>query len=218
MIRLLIASSVRFYRDGLAELLPASGTLSVVATTPDWAGAVRTAAAERPDAALVDAALVPEPGRLHELKAAAAAMKVLVIALPSTVEEAVGWVEAGADGYVPQDATLEELRSAIEATARGEVRCSPEVAARLFQRVAMLSRLLSQAPAAGARDALTPREQEVAQLVADGLTNKGISRHLGIRIATTKNHVHNILSKLGLERRAQLAGWYHRHDAAHTGR
>ncbi|HEX7118169.1 MAG TPA: response regulator transcription factor [Longimicrobiales bacterium] len=215
MTRLLIASGVRFYRDGLAQLLAAPDA-TVVATPADWPDAVRAAASEQPDAALIDAAIVPEPGRLQELKAAAAGMKLLVIALRATAEEAVGWIEAGADGFVPHDATLADLRAAIAAAVRGEVHCSPEIAAHLFRRVALLSRQLAQAPAAG-RGVLTAREQEVVKLIAEGLTNKGISRHLGIRIATTKNHVHNILSKLGLERRAQLASWFHRQRGAMTG-
>ncbi len=210
MIRLLIASEIRFYREGLAGLLPAAGTIAVVGTAADWACAVEASRAHQPTAILVDATLLPDKERLRELKAAAPGMKVLVVALPSAAEEAVGWIESGADGYVPREASLKELRIAVEASVRGEVCCSPDVTARLFRRVARLSQLLSERTTGRPRQTLTPREREVAGLIAEGLSNKGISRKLGIEIATTKNHVHNILSKLSLDRRTQVAAWHHR--------
>ena len=211
MIRLLIAAGVRFYREGLAEILPAAGTITVVATASDWTGAVRAATESCPTAALVDAAMVPAHDRLHELKRVSTHTKVLVIALPSSAEDVVSWVEAGADGYVPRDASLAELRSTIEAAARGEVYCSPEVAAHLFRRISTLSRAHART-AATLFEALTPRERQIANLIADGLSNKGISRQLGIEIATTKNHVHRILAKLSLQRRGQVTAWRYRRD------
>lgn len=210
MIRLLIASEIRFYREGLAGLLPEAGTIVVVGTAADWACTLEASRAHQPTAILVDAALVPGKDRLRELKTVAPKMKVLVVALPSSAEEAVGWIESGADGYVPQEASLQELRTAVEASVRGEVSCSPDVTARLFRRVARLSQMLSDRTSARPPQTLTSREREVAGLIAEGLSNKGISRKLGIEVATTKNHVHNILSKLRLERRTQVAAWHHR--------
>ena len=204
MIRLLIACQIRFYREGLAGLLPATGTIVVVATAADWARALEATHAHQPSVVLVDATLVPRKDRLRELKRVAPATKVLVVALPSAAEEAVGWVECGADGYVPREASLEELRTAVEASVRGEVSCSPEVTARLFRRVALLSRRLSERVTRRPEPTLTAREREVARLIAEGLSNKQIARQLGISPRTVENYRAWVMERMGASNLADL--------------
>jgi len=102
------------------------------------------------------------------------------------------------------DGSAEDLITAILRTVGGEVICSPRVAAALFARVAALAGRGGGASA----EPLTPREQEIADLVACGLPNKTIARELSLAPATIKNHVHNILQKLGLQRRGEIiAAW-----------
>jgi two-component system nitrate/nitrite response regulator NarL len=106
-------------------------------------------------------------------------------------------------GYVGQDGSAEDLVAAVLRALRGEVLCSPQIAAFLFNRIATLSSGRSTAPA----DApLTPREREIAALVACNLPNKEIARRLCLGPATIKNHVHNILQKLDIHRRGEIAG------------
>jgi DNA-binding NarL/FixJ family response regulator len=106
--------------------------------------------------------------------------------------------EIGISGYVTRDGSLCDVVSAITAAVRGEVRCSPKIAGLLFRRVAALSTERRGHSAGG----LTARETQIVRLLQEGLSNKMISRSLGIECATVKNHVHSILGKLGVHRRA----------------
>ena len=90
----------------------------------------------------------------------------------------------------------------INAAIRGEVLCSPRVAASLLRQVADVASERSRVPAI---ECLTSRELQVIHLMQEGLTNKEIAKRLSIALATVKNHVHNILKKLDLPRRAQAA-------------
>jgi two-component system nitrate/nitrite response regulator NarL len=95
---------------------------------------------------------------------------------------------------------MDDMLEAIHAAARGEVRCSPRVAGFLFRHIASLSRERNTPTPA---PTLTARESQILELVRQGLTNKMISRTLGIELTTVKNHVHSILAKLGVHRRAE---------------
>jgi DNA-binding NarL/FixJ family response regulator len=97
--------------------------------------------------------------------------------------------------------------AAIKAAARGEVHCSPKIAGSLFRRIAALSTERSGRAAAGA---LTAREAQILKLVQEGMSNKMISRTLGIELPTVKNHVHSILVKLGVHRRAEAISLMYR--------
>jgi DNA-binding NarL/FixJ family response regulator len=98
---------------------------------------------------------------------------------------------------------LGELLVAVEDAARGEAHCSPRVAAALLHRVRMLGQTAPVVPQAEAvANRLTSRELQIVALIAQGLSNKEIATRLMIELPTVKNHVHNILSKLGVKQRA----------------
>ncbi|HUH11688.1 MAG TPA: response regulator transcription factor [Longimicrobiales bacterium] len=210
MIRLLVASGVRFYREGLVELLRTDEGIEVVGVAADWDGALAALVELEPSMILLDVNLVPARPALREVVDALCGTKVVVIALPSEERDAVRWVEAGVDGYVASEASIQDLRAVIAAAEKGEARCSPSVAADLFRRISRLSRIVEarRLPPAAAPGELTPRERQVARLLAQGLSNKRIAHRLGIKLTTTKNHVHNVLQKLSLDRRAEVAAWH----------
>ena len=117
-------------------------------------------------------------------------------------DHVLGCAEAGVAGYVPRDASLDDLVAVIESAFRGEAICSPRIAGSLLRRIATL--------AAGQNGTmplahLTGREREIVRLIDRGLSNKEIARDLGIEVATVKNHVHNILEKLQVRRRGEAA-------------
>jgi DNA-binding NarL/FixJ family response regulator len=132
---------------------------------------------------------------------------VEVIAVTSFLEEGKvrGALEAGAAGYLLKDAEADEVAAAIRAAARGEVHLDPAVA-----------RQLTAAMRAPQQEAitLTPREQEVLQLIVDGKSNRQIGRALGVTERTARTHVSNILAKLGLASRTQAAMWAVREGVA----
>jgi DNA-binding NarL/FixJ family response regulator len=114
--------------------------------------------------------------------------------------EIIACAEVGVAGYVPRGGSLSDAFEAVEAVARGEMRCSPRIAGFLFRHIATLSHdRAGPAPAA----ALTAREAQILKLLQEGLSNKMISRNLGIELPTVKNHVHSLLGKLGVHRRAE---------------
>ena len=125
--------------------------------------------------------------------------KVLLLG-PDQADEVVEFVEAGVHAYVPAGAKPAELISTLEAVCRRETPTSPKVAGLILQRITELSlEVEAEAPREPAQ--VTDREREVLELVAMGLSNKEIGSELGIAESTVKNHVHSILSRLGVERR-----------------
>jgi two-component system, NarL family, nitrate/nitrite response regulator NarL len=130
----------------------------------------------------------------------------VALGVAETESDVIAWAMAGAAGYVARSVGLAEVVDVLRDIARGELSCPPRVAAMLFQRIGVLA---GDHPAHGepvAASALTARELQIARLVGAGLSNKEIARQLGIGVATAKSHVHNVLTKLNVERRSQVAG------------
>jgi two-component system nitrate/nitrite response regulator NarL len=119
--------------------------------------------------------------------------------------------EAGASAYVTPDGSMEDLACVVESVERGEVLCSPGMAAGLFRRVATLARDRQLDPI---DEKLTARELDVLRLVEAGLSNKEIATALSIELPTVKNHVHRILEKLHVNRRSEAAARARRHGLA----
>jgi two-component system nitrate/nitrite response regulator NarL len=138
------------------------------------------------------------PRRFHAILPA---LRIVAVAVAELEADIIACAEAGICGYVAQDGTVEDLAGTIIRALGGELVCPPRIAALLFNRVATLAadRLPSPLEAA-----LTPREREIAGLIACGLPNKEISRRLCLGNATVKNHVHNILQKLNIQRRGEI--------------
>jgi len=203
MIRTLLVVEVPFYREGLAELLNKSGEVRVVGAANDAQSAERLARTEHPDVVLLDVGMADGAEAIQRMRALPSAPKLVALALHETPEAVLKWVEHGVAAYVPRNATLQGLLSVLKDVAREEFHCSPRMAAHLIERVAVLA----SASKAGGDPAgvLSPREHEVLSLLARGLPNKAIANRLAISNATAKNHVHNILEKLQLHRRSEVA-------------
>jgi two-component system nitrate/nitrite response regulator NarL len=189
MKSVLVVSDVRLYREGLEELLRQDSTLAV-----DTAGrpeeTLATADRVAPDVILVDYDMPDGLDLIRQL--ANSGERVLSLATPLDEDDVIDAAEAGVVGYVTRDSSLSDLVGAITEAADGNVVCPPEIAAALMHRVATVS----TAKADEAPSRLTQREEEVASLIREGLTNKEISARLVIGLPTVKNHVHNILEKL----------------------
>jgi DNA-binding NarL/FixJ family response regulator len=140
-------------------------------------------------------------------------VRVLILGGEEARPEIVACLEAGARGYVFREQSLEELRSAIELVAHGETVCTPAIAHFLFSRLGELGLEHRRRERLEFLD-LTARELEILRLIADGLTNKQIAQRLYLSVHTVKNHVHNLLERLGLASRtaavqhAYKRGWF----------
>lgn len=201
-IRLLIVSDIRLYREGLAQLLALEPQLALVGTAADLASGLTSIENLNPDVVLLDRAM---PGSIPFLRSAhelAPPPAIVALGVPEVDTEVIACAEAGVAGYVSREAGVPELVATIQGVGRGELLCSPRIAATLLRRVTDLSIVQ---PAAAGRARLTARETEVLSLLERGCGNKDIARQLGIEVATVKNHVHNILEKLRVHRRGEAA-------------
>lgn len=200
-LRVLIVDDHQLAREGLRAVL-AGGGVDVVGTAATGEEAVELARDLVPDIVLMDVRLGPGIDGLEATRRIAALglpIRVLMLTLhdmPAYVREALA---AGAAGYVLKDTAIGDLRAAMDQVISGRSAVPVELinaalrAAPLPGREADLSRLL------------TPREQDVVGLIAEGLTNKEIGRRLAISPATVKAHVERIIGKLGVADRTQAA-------------
>ncbi|MGW0393638.1 response regulator [Streptomyces sp. NPDC003042] len=193
-IRLLLADDHPVVRAGLRAVLDTEPDFAVVAEAATAERAVELAAAEPVDVVLMDLQFGPGPG-MHGSAATAlitarpGGPRVLVLTTYDTDADILAAVEAGASGYLLKDAPPEELAAAVRTAAAGQSALAPAVALRLMDRM--------RTPA----EALTKRELEVLQLVADGLSNQQISKKLFLSQATVKSHLVHIYAKLGVDSR-----------------
>jgi DNA-binding NarL/FixJ family response regulator len=150
------------------------------------------------------------------------ATRVVILSTFDDEELIVAGLRAGARGYLLKDTSSDELVRAIHAAARGETPIQPEVASKLVAHVARPAAEVLAPPASAAASTegappasdLTEREREILRLVARGASNREVGETLFITEGTVKNHVSNILSKLGLRDRTQAAVYAHEHGLA----
>jgi DNA-binding NarL/FixJ family response regulator len=191
-IRLLIADDHPVVRDGLRAMLATQPDMELVGEAATGTEAVQRARALRPDVVLMDLQMpgLDGPGAIAALREQAPGVRVLVLTTYGTDADITRAVDAGVTGYLLKDAPREQLFGAIRAAARGESVLSPSVATRVLGRM--------RAPA---EEALSPRELEILQAVARGLSNKEIGRQLYVSEATVKTHLLRIFGKLGVDDR-----------------
>jgi DNA-binding NarL/FixJ family response regulator len=191
-IRLLVADDHPVVRDGLRAMLATQPDMELVGEAATGTEAVAQAHALRPDVVLMDLQMpdLDGPAAIAALRQQTPEVRVLVLTTYGTDADITRAVDAGATGYLLKDAPREQLFGAIRAAARGESVLSPSVATRVLGRM--------RAPA---EEALSPRELEILQAVARGLSNKDIGRRLYVSEATVKTHLLRIFGKLGVDDR-----------------
>jgi DNA-binding NarL/FixJ family response regulator len=199
--RVFILSDVRLFRDGVALLLLRGASVAVVGAA-SARDARELIAQLRPDVVLLDATLMSVPGCAQRLRDVVRGTKIVAFALGELDEDVTACAEIGISAFVCRDGSYTDLLAAIDQARRGEFAVSPRHASLLLGCIAELAEMRSQAPATGK---LTRREREIVPLIERGLSNKEIARHLDIGTATIKNHIHNILAKMQLRRRGEIA-------------
>ncbi len=200
-VRIFLVADVSVYRGLLVHALAGEEDIEVVGSSQGDVASVAIRNTE-PAVVLVDAARDSGPAQVRALAAAAPGVKIVAVGIPDDEAVLLELVEAGIAGYVTAEQSLGELIATVEAAANGELRCSPRLSAVLAERLAALTAGL---PRRSRDHKLTSREREIAALVTEGLSNKQIAERLSIERATVKNHVHNVLAKLGVTRRDEVA-------------
>jgi two-component system, NarL family, nitrate/nitrite response regulator NarL len=214
LARLLILGEVSLYRESLARSLARDERFEVVGVAADVEEALAILERVEADVLLVDTRMTEGADVVRALAAAAPQVKLVALAVPEVEGEVIAFAEAGASAYVTLDGSLDDLASVVHSVERGEVLCSPGMAAGLFRRVAALSRERQLDPI---EERLTTRELEVLRLIEEGRANKEIATALSIELPTVKNHVHRILEKLNVRRRTEAAARARRHGLARLG-
>jgi len=193
VIRLVLVDDHPVVRAGVRALLEGQDDLTVVGEAADADTAVQVVRATAPDVVLMDLNLGKGRGGAETTAALgrlADAPRVLVLTTYDTEADILAAIDAGASGYLLKDAPADELFRAVRGTARGETVLAPAVAATLVRRAS------SPGPV------LTEREVEILELLARGLPNKDMARHLLVSEATVKSHLSHIYTKLGVDSRA----------------
>ena len=200
-IRIFIADDNHLLREGLASMLAEIDDMTVIGMASSGNQALDEIKQLLPDIALIDIGMSDKDGLdvTQSLHKELPSVKVIILGMPDLTEQIMSCIEAGAAGYVLKEASFEYLVESIRSVQRGESFCSPRMAASLFSRVAELAG--ERIPESSVK--LTPREVEVINKIADGLSNKEIAGQLYIEEQTVKNHIHNILDKLHLHNRLE---------------
>jgi DNA-binding NarL/FixJ family response regulator len=208
---LLILCDVRFFREGLAETLARDGVFRVAGAVAGVDEALSISRAGCVQIILIDAALPDGLVAARQFRDLGSGAHVVALALAETEADVIAWAEAGASGYIPRSVALSDFVMFLQEIMRGHQACSRQVAAGLLRWVSRASRVNKGSSATATSAELTVREEQVVALICAGLTNKEISRRLNIGVATTKSHIHNLLGKLALQRRGQVARWSRDH-------
>ena len=194
-IRVLLADDHTLVRAGIRGLLEGLPGVEVVGEADDGPEALRKADELRPDVVLLDVGM---PG-LNGLEAAAritaidATIRILILSMHTSEEYVLRALRAGCAGYLVKGSAVSELEIAVRAVARGETYLSPVVSRRVVEDYVNRT-----GGAADPLDALTPRQREILQLVAEGNTSKDIAQRLGLSFKTVETHRSQIMERLGV--------------------
>ncbi|MBN8482852.1 MAG: response regulator transcription factor [Xanthomonadales bacterium] len=202
MISVCLVDDQTLVRQGIRSLLELSDTIRVVAEAADGAQAVQLIPEVSPDVVLLDMRM-PGMSGLDVLNALATAGKLPPTIILTTFDDdqlVLAGLKAGARGYLLKDVSLDQLVDAVKVVAGGGSLVAPVVTQRLLSG---LERMQNDFTSLDRPDPLTERETEILRLMAGGYSNKEIANSLGVAEGTVKNHVSNILSKLGVRDRTR---------------
>lgn len=203
-IRVFVVAEVRLYEQGLAQVLDGEERYVVAGTASSVGEGVAHMRRLKPspDVVLVDLGGPGGPAAAVAMRDCVPDLRVIAIGIRELESDVIPWAEAGVDGFVSPQASLDDLMATVDSVARGETLCSPRMTAALLRHVGTLAR---ERRSPRTTSSLTAREREIARLIDEGLSNKEIAQELCIELATVKNHVHNLLEKLGVHRRGEAA-------------
>ena len=212
-LRVVVADDQRVVREGLTLMLGLIDGIEPVGAAADGEEALAMVAAERPDVVLMDLRMPRLDGIEATRRLSQTHPEVGVVALTTYADDetVVQALQAGARGYLTKDAGAEQIQSAVERVAAGEAAIDPAVQRQLLTAVQR-----GEAPPCPDSDelpdGLTPREAEVLELIAAGLSNGEIATRLVVSGATVKSHVNHLFAKIGARDRAQAVAYAYQHE------
>jgi DNA-binding NarL/FixJ family response regulator len=209
-IALVLIDDNRLLRDGIVAMVRSQPGFKVLAASADAVEALAKVREAKPDVVLVDFGLED-----HDSLSLTATVhgevpeaKVIVMGLLPLQEDVANYVRAGASGFIMKDASFEEFFATIRAVAKGERVLPSQLTDSLFTQI-VLNAAARNEPRILDAVRLTSRERQVVDLLGEGLSNKEIAGRLHIAVHTVKSHVHNVLEKLALHSRLEVAAFSH---------
>jgi DNA-binding NarL/FixJ family response regulator len=203
-LRIVVADDHPLFRAGVITSLRAAGDIEIVGQAADADGAVRIVREHLPDLVLLD---VTMPGSgldaARKIATACPATRIVMLTVSEDEDDLLAAIKAGASGYVLKGVASHELVSIVRAVSGGEVYVAPSLAFALLRE-------MSKPPPADPLADLSPRERQVLELVATGLSNQEIGVKLGLAEKTVKHYMTNILTKLQVRSRVEAALLAHR--------
>lgn len=203
-LRVLVVDDHDLFRTGLRNLLEEQG-VNVVGEAENGETAIRLASNLAPDVVIMDLNMPGAGGveTTRRLSSLAPLSRVVVLTISADDDDVMNAVMAGACGYLLKDSSIQELIAGIRAASAGESLISPQIAAKVLQRLRAQSKDVDAAETIRAE--LSDRELQVLKLIANGKDNAQIAGELFISAKTVKNHISNILMKLQIQNRIQAA-------------
>lgn len=198
-VNIVVLTPVRLLGESLAACFGQRKGLVVVAVLSDLASLRATLALEHVDLALIDVTHGLELYDIGPIAVEHTSVALVALGVDEGRQDVVRCGRAGFSGYVSRDASVDALCQALHDVVGGRLSCPAEISSSLLRAL-----FRQDAPGdASSSSALTRRETDVLQLIGHGMSNKEIARELYLSVATVKHHVHNVLDKLNLPRRAQ---------------
>ncbi len=221
-LRILLVDDQPLFRKALASLIDSQLDMTVVGEADNGLEAVERARELSPDIIVMDVQRPVAGGveGVRTLRAAGFTTRTVMLTVSEDDDDLFESIRAGANGYLLKNIRPEQLFEDLRGLARGEAPIASGIAHKLLEALREGGPRTHAQPglgsaAAGSDMALTRRETEILQLVADGLSNKEIAARLVITEGTVKNHVHNALEKLHFENRIQAAAYVVRQGLGH---
>ena len=205
-IRILVVEDNRIMNDGITTLLNKQADMHVVSTIGSGNNVLLKASQAKPHVILMDVGLkkLKESLVVESIRKNIPEAKLIGMGLLPLQADIVEFVEAGASGFILKNAAIREFLATIRSVVKGEKILPPSLTGSLFSHVAELALKKGKGKIVNAVR-MTKRELEIIALIADGQSNKEIARQLNIATHTVKSHMHNIMEKLALHNRLQIA-------------
>jgi len=208
-IRIVLIEDNRLARDQFTALLGRHPSFKVVATAASATTGLAHVQETKPHVALVDAGLGKQESHLclNGAKQVAPGARVILMNLLPVQEDIIAFIKAGASGFILKDATVNDFLETIRSVAEGTDVVPASLTSALLSYIADQASVAALPPPAAPH--LTKREREITHLIAEGLSNKEIAQRLNIATYTVKSHIHNVMEKLAVHSRVQVAAHTH---------
>lgn len=216
-IRLLLIEDNRLLRDGIKRILKPHKDIEIIAASGDGKNTSRKIQELKPNVILLDLGLRSQ-NSLHVVeivKKEFPEAKIIIMDLAPVQADILQYVKAGANGFILKDASLNDLLITIRAVAEGSTILPPLLVDSLFSQI-IENAIKEGQPRLKEAVKMTKREREVITLLSDGQSNKEIGQKMHISTYTVKSHIHNVMEKLALHTRLEIANYSYTDKAVQT--